>query len=64
VPRSDFQPPFYYQFTFLEPANHTVAFTCQAAQDDPDQADATVMFPSVNTGITVAAHQTTIVDIP
>jgi len=57
-------PPYYYQFTFLEPGNYTVAFTCAAAQDNPDRADAAVKFNPVKTGIVVTAGQTTTVDIP
>lgn len=41
-----------------------MAFTCQAAQDNPEQADAAVEFNPVKTGITVVANQTTTVDIP
>ncbi len=58
------QPPYYYQFTFLPPGTYTVAFTCQAAQDNPDQADSAVTFNPVKTGITVAAKQTITADIP
>ena len=58
------QPPYYYQFTFLPPGTYTVAFTCQAAQDDPDQADSAVTFNPVKTGIAVAAKQTITADIP
>ena len=57
-------PPFYYQFTFLPPGTYTVAFTCQAAQDNPAQADAVVTFNPVKTGISVTAQQTATVDIP
>jgi Domain of unknown function (DUF4382) len=64
VPVADSQPPYYYQFTFLPPGTYTVAFTCQAAQDNPDQADSSVKFNPVKTGITVTANQTTTVDIP
>jgi hypothetical protein len=64
VPVANSQPPYYYQFTFLSPGTYTVAFTCQAAQDNPDQADSAVMFNPVKTGITVTANQTTTVDIP
>jgi len=52
------------QFTFLSPGMYTVAFTCQAAQDNPDQADSTVTFNTVKTNIMVAANQTTTVDTP
>jgi hypothetical protein len=58
------QTPYYYQFTFLSPGTYTVAFTCQAALDNPDQADTAVTFNPVKTGITVSANQTTTVDIP
>lgn len=65
VPVATSQPPYYYQFTFLEPGNYTVAFTCQAAQDNPDVADSTVVkFGPVKTGIAVSAGQTTTVDVP
>lgn len=58
------QPPFYYQFTFLPPGAYTVAFTCQAALDNPDQADPTVTFSPVKSGIAVTANQTTTVNSP
>jgi hypothetical protein len=64
APIATSQPPFYYQFTFLAPGNYTVALTCQAAQDNPDQADPAVMFSPVKTGIVVTAGQTATVDIP
>lgn len=64
VPVANSQPPYYYQFTFLPPGPYTVAFTCQAAQDNPDQADSAVTFNPVKTGITVTAAQTMTVDIP
>lgn len=65
APIATSQPPYYYQFTFLAPGNYTVAFTCEAAQDNPDQADATaVTFKPVKTEIVVTAGQTTTVDIP
>ena len=47
VPVADSQPPYYYQFTFLPPGTYTVAFTCQATQDNPDQADGSVKFNPV-----------------
>ena len=56
--------PYYYQFTFLSPGTYTVAFTCQAAQDSPDQADNTVTFNPVKAGIMVTANQTTTANIP
>lgn len=64
VPVATSLPPYYYQFTFLAPGTYTVAFTCQAAQDNPTQADAAVTFSPVTTGITVTANQTTTVDLP
>jgi hypothetical protein len=63
VPVATSMPPYYYQFTFLPPGSYTVAFTCQAALDNPDQADPAVKFSPVMTGITVVANQTTTVDI-
>jgi hypothetical protein len=63
VPLPDSQPPYYYQFTFLPPGTYTVAFTCQAMSDNPDQADPAVKFNPIKTGITVTAGQTTTVDI-
>jgi hypothetical protein len=63
VPSAASQPPYYYQFTFLAPGDYTVAFTCQAADDNPDQADPAVKFAPVKTGIVVTAGQTTSVDI-
>lgn len=64
VPVATSTPPYYYQFTFLAPGGYTVAFTCQAAQDNPDQADAAVTFAPVKTGIAVTAEMTTTVDFP
>jgi hypothetical protein len=64
VPVANSQPPYYYQFTFLQPGTYTVAFTCQAAQDNPDQADSAVTFSHVKSAITIAAKQTVTVDIP
>jgi hypothetical protein len=64
VPVANSPTPYYYQFTFLSPGTYTVALTCQAAQDNPDQADTAVTFNPVKTGITVTANQTTTVDIP
>jgi hypothetical protein len=64
VPVANSQPPYYYQFTFLPPGTYTVAFTCQAGEDDPDQADISVTFNPVKIGITVVAKQTTTVDFP
>jgi hypothetical protein len=64
VPVATSQPPYYYQFTFLQPGTYTIAFTCKAAQDNPDQADSTVTFSPVKTGIMVSANQTATVDLP
>jgi hypothetical protein len=55
---------YYYQFTFLPPGPYTVAFTCEASLDNPDQADVAVTFAPVKTGISVTAGQTVTVDIP
>jgi hypothetical protein len=65
VPVATSQPPYYYQFTFLQPGSYTVAYTCEAALDNADQADPTVVkFTPVKSGITVVAKQTTTVDVP
>jgi hypothetical protein len=59
VPVADTTPPYYYQFTFLTPGTYTVAFTCQAAQDNPGQADASViLIPVATTTVTANATQT------
>jgi len=58
------QIPYHYQFAFLEPGSYTVAFTCQADQDNPDQADSVVTFNPVISGIAVTANMTTTADIP
>lgn len=63
APVANSQPPFYYQFTFLQPGMYTVALTCQAAQDNADQMDAAVIFNPVKSGISVTAGQTLTVDI-
>jgi hypothetical protein len=57
------QPPYYYQFTFLQPGTYTVAFTCQAARDNADQADSAVTFGAIKTAVSVTANMTTTVDI-
>ncbi|MDE1922059.1 MAG: DUF4382 domain-containing protein [Gammaproteobacteria bacterium] len=63
VPVANSTPPYYYQFTFLPPGTYTVAFTCQAALDNPDQADvSTVTIVPVATP-TVSAGQTQSVNI-
>jgi hypothetical protein len=64
APVATSMPPYYYQFTFLAPGTYTLAFTCQAAQDNPDQADAAVTFSPVKTAIVVTANQTTTADLP
>jgi hypothetical protein len=56
-------PPYFYQFTALPPGSYTLALTCQAAQDNPAQADSAVVFSPVTTGIVVTADHTTIVNI-
>lgn len=58
------QPPYYYQFTFLPPGPYTVAYTCQAALDDPDQADSAVHFSLVKSDVAVGASQTATIDFP
>lgn len=55
---------YYYQLTFLPPGNYTVAFTCDAAIDDPDQPDTSVDFDPIVSGIAVTAGQTATVDLP
>ena len=62
VPVATSSPPYYYQFTFLPPGTYTVAFTCEAAQDNPDQTDPSVILTVVAT-TTVSASQTATVDI-
>ena len=50
-----------------QPSSYTLAFTCQATLDNPDQADTTAVkftLTPIKTGITVVAKQTTTVDIP
>jgi Domain of unknown function (DUF4382) len=63
VPVPDSQPPYYFQFTFLQPGSYTVAFTCQAAVDNPDLADPAVKFNPIESDIVVTAGQTTTADI-
>ena len=41
-----------------------MAFTCHAAQDDPDQPDGVVTFSPVKTGLVVSANMTTTADLP
>jgi len=63
VPDATSMPPYYYQFTFLPPGNYTVAFTCQADKDNPDQADPSVVLISPVATTAVTAAQTATVDI-
>lgn len=57
--------PYYYQFTFLAPGDYTLAFTCETAMDNPDQADSTVvLFSPIKSGVAVVAKLTTTADIP
>src|SRR3974377_1115660 len=62
TPVANSMPPYYYQFTFLAPGTYTVAFTCQAVQDNPAQADASVILTPVAT-TTVTANATQTVDV-
>jgi len=62
VPVPTSAPPYYYQFTFLTPGVYTVAFTCQADKDNPDQADAAVILIPVGT-TTVSANATQTLNI-
>ena len=62
VPVATSAPPYYYQFTFLPPGTYTVAFTCEAALDNPDQTDPSVILATVATAA-VSAGQTAKVDI-
>jgi hypothetical protein len=55
----------YYQFAFLTPGTYKVAYTCNANDDLPDQADpGAVTFEPVVSGVSVTATQTTDVDLP
>jgi len=60
APVANSTPPYYYQFTFLPPGTYTVAFTCQAALDNPDQADTAVvtLIPVATTTVTATQTQT------
>ena len=62
VPVANSLPPYYYQFTFLPPGSYTIAFTCQANQDNPDQPDPSVILVPVST-TNVTAGQTQTLDI-
>ena len=63
VPDATTTPPYYYQFTFLPPGNYTVAFTCEADKDNPDQADTSVVIITPVATTAVTAGQTATVDI-
>ena len=63
-PTASSTPPYSYQFTALPPGTYALAFTCQAANDDPAQADPTVTFNPVKTGIVVSADLTTTANLP
>jgi len=63
APIANSQPPYYFQFTFLQPGTYTVAFTCQAGLDNPLQADPTVKFNPIDSTVAVTTGQTTTVDI-
>lgn len=51
---------FTYRAAFLPPGDYTIAFTCQAADDEPDREDALV-FLGTRT-VTVAVNTTTAAD--
>ena len=56
VPVATSMPPYSYRFSFLPPGTYTVAFTCQAALDNPDQADpAVILTPVVTMAVTGTA---------
>lgn len=55
---------YYYQFTFLPPGSYTAAFTCKASLDNPDQADPTVTFSPIKSGISVTSQNTATVNFP
>jgi len=51
---------YRYKAAFLEPGDHTVAFTCQAAGDDPAMDDAIVFSGAATVAVapgTVATHE-------
>ncbi len=52
-----------YQFTFLAPGTYTVAYTCEAGSDNPDQSDNSVTFTPIVQNVTVTAGQTATVDL-
>lgn len=63
APVANSAPPYYFQFTFLPPGQYTIAFTCQAALDNPDQADANVVTLAAVATTTVTAGQTQTVNV-
>jgi hypothetical protein len=63
LPVATSTPPDTYHFTALPPGTYTLALTCQAAKDNLTQADPSVMFSPVTTGIVVTADHTTTVNI-
>jgi hypothetical protein len=63
VPVATSMPPYYYQFTFLPPGTYTVAFTCEADKDVPDQPDPSVVIITPIATTAVTAAQTATVDI-
>ncbi|HKJ10358.1 MAG TPA: DUF4382 domain-containing protein [Gammaproteobacteria bacterium] len=54
---------YRYKAAFLSAGDYTVAFTCDAAQDNPDQADPGVSFSSPDNA-TVTANRTTKLSFP
>ena len=63
LPVATSTPPYYYQFTFLPPGTYTVAFTCEADKDVPDQSDPSVVIITPVATTAVTAGQTATVDI-
>jgi hypothetical protein len=63
VPVGTSMPPYYYQFTFLQPGTYTVAFSCEADKDVPDHADPSIVIITPVATTAVIAGQTVMVDI-
>lgn len=63
VPVATSVPSYYYQFTFLPPGTYTVAFTCEADKDVPDQPDPSVVILTPVATTVVTAGRTATVDI-
>jgi hypothetical protein len=63
LPVATSTPPYYYQFTFLPPGTYTVAFTCEADKDVPDQSDPSVVILTPVATTVVTAGQTATVDV-